>query len=395
MRICTPLLLVTLLLPSDGFAQFGKLKGLFDKAKSLSEMEITEEEEIALGEAISQKIREVYGVDQDLEATRYVTMTGLVLTQQSSRPDLPYRFTILDSETINAFAAPGGFIHITRGALASLKDESQLSGVLGHEIAHVTEKHTVKGIQKLKGIEVADGQTSLTGDQAVFEKIVEKGTEAVLQGFGRKEELEADKVGVQIASHTGYHPDGLIEFLGVLSSRNEGSESRSGLFASHPETEERIKKLARQVEKEKLNRAGLVTLADRYDRNIDFEVKEPSEDEPGVEGARGLTGSDSDSEGNEKSEEQSPKAEAGEKKEEVPKEEEKKPSRFSLARLKNPFGGKKKETAEVTGSGAGRGVGKEKEVKGGKPKNAALVLVKITPEELQEFKDAGRLITGP
>ncbi len=105
---------------------------------------------------MSEKIRARYGVVQDAAAHKYVSLVGDALAQVSSRPALPWRFVILDTDGVNAFAAPGGYVHITRGALALLKNESELAGVLGHEIIHVTEKHTVNAIQKSAGR--ADGR---------------------------------------------------------------------------------------------------------------------------------------------------------------------------------------------------------------------------------------------
>jgi beta-barrel assembly-enhancing protease len=153
----TVLLPLFFLLATPLEAQLGRLKKALDKAQKLSDLQINEQDEIALGQGITEKIRARYGVQQDVEATRYVSLVGKVVAAKSSRPRLPYQFIILDSDSVNAFAAPGGYIHITRGALASFKDEAELAGVLGHEIAHITEKHTVKGLQKLRGIELAEG----------------------------------------------------------------------------------------------------------------------------------------------------------------------------------------------------------------------------------------------
>jgi beta-barrel assembly-enhancing protease len=346
-------------------AQLGRLKNVLDKAQKLSDLQITEQDEIALGQGISEKIRARYGVQQDLEATKYVNLVGKVVAAKSSRPHLPYQFIILDSDNINAFAAPGGFVHITRGALASFKDEAELAGVLGHEIAHITEKHTLKGVQKLKGIELAEGHTSLRSDPGVLAKIVDATTEAILQGFGRTEELESDKVGVRISARSNYDAEGLVRFLQVLKARNSDRSAKAGLFASHPETEERIDKLHAQIQTEKL--AGSARMPERLTQFVKYEVKTPTAEEQAVEGARGVAGAQK-------------------------KEDEKKKSRFSLAKLKSPVGkGDKSDSAEVTGAGAGRGVGEEEAEDPAKPKNPALVQVVLTQEELQKFISEGNL----
>ncbi len=368
-------------LTTSSYAQFGKLKGIFDRAKKVSDMQISEEDEIALGKSVSEKICAVYGVQQDAAATRYVSLVGMLGASHDSRPNLPYRFIILDSNAVNAFAAPGGYIHITRGALASMTTEAQLAGVLGHEIAHVTEKHTIKGLQKMKGLELAEGETNLQGNSALFSKLVDKASEAVMQGFGRSEELEADQVGVRTAAAAGYAPNGLVEFLQTLEKQNEGNSSRAGLFASHPETQERIDKLTAQIAEESLSKDSLSTLAERFQGNIKYELKAPAEAEEMVGGSRGLTGGGKPAE-KKKEDEDSEKS-------------EKKKSRFSLSKLRNPFGKEKKDedSAEVTGTGAGRGVGKETlpADEKGKPKVTTLVAVQISKADLEKFKQEGHL----
>ncbi len=367
-------------------AQLGKLGSVLKKAKKISDMQISEADEIALGKAVSEKIRATYGVQQDVEAHRYVTLVGMVVAQKTTRPNLPYQFIILDSNAINAFAAPGGFIHITRGALASFKDEAELAGVLGHEIAHVTEKHTLKGLQKMKGIELAEDQTSLTSNSEVFAKITDKTTEALLQGFGRAEELESDKVGVRFAAACGYTPQGLPGFLQTLKAQNESGSAKAGLFASHPETQERIDKLQAQIKSEKLAEQATAVLAERLHQFIKYQLEKPSEGEAAVQGAKGLAGSGSQT--------KDTKAQNQQQGQQAQKPEEKKKGGFSLGKLKNPFGsGDKKESGEVTGAGAGRGVGKEdpKAAQSDKPKNPAVVQVTVSPADVQKFRADGKL----
>src|SRR4029453_12307483 len=100
------------------------------------------------GQQGSDKIVEEFGVYQDANVTKYVTLVGAVLALQSPRPGLDWQFVVLDTEGVNAFAAPGGFVHITKGLLGLMKNEAELAGALAHEIIHVTEKHTVKAIQQ-------------------------------------------------------------------------------------------------------------------------------------------------------------------------------------------------------------------------------------------------------
>ena len=120
-----------------------------------------------LGAAVSESVRERYGVVQDANVHRYVTLVGTALAQAAAKPNLPWTFIVLDTDAVNAFAAPGGFVHITRGALALMQDEAELAGVLGHELIHVTERHTISAIQKNKSIQMGADET-LSGNAALL-----------------------------------------------------------------------------------------------------------------------------------------------------------------------------------------------------------------------------------
>ncbi|HVB38702.1 MAG TPA: M48 family metalloprotease, partial [Vicinamibacterales bacterium] len=132
--LCTP-----------AYAQFGSLLHKAEQlgaAGQLEQLSLTQQEEIQLGEQVSAKIRARFGVVQDPAVTTYVTEVGMLLARASNRPNLPWQFIVLDTDGVNAFAAPGGIVHITRGALGLIQNEAELAGVLGHEITHVADKHT-------------------------------------------------------------------------------------------------------------------------------------------------------------------------------------------------------------------------------------------------------------
>ena len=145
---------------------YAQLGGLVKKAEQaqerkqqLDDLNITEDEETKLGADVSLKIRTRFGVVQDPAVHKYVTLVGTMLAEQTTRRKLPWTFIVLDTDGVNAFAAPGGFVHITRGALALIKSEAELAGVMGHEIAHVAQKHTVNAIRKSKGVQIAASET--------------------------------------------------------------------------------------------------------------------------------------------------------------------------------------------------------------------------------------------
>jgi len=353
-----------------------------DVAEEVDNFNFDEAEEIELGEAISYRIRARYGVAQDPEATRYLSLVGLTVAAHSGRAQLPWHWVILDSSAVNAFAAPGGFIHVTRGALAVMKSEAELAGVLAHEVGHVTRKHTLKGLQKSMGMELAQNQADFAPGSSFFNAVAEKATQAVLAGFSQAEELEADEVGIQIVAQAGYQTAGLTQFLLTLNDLNSGSSSRAGLFRSHPDTEERIKKANRQTATQGLD--GGIWLEDRFESEVSYEMASASTGGPAVDGARGIAGSE-DQAGDD-TEEESAEETSDEK-------EDQGGGRFSLAQLAtDPFAtGSEEESSEVTGAGAGRAVGEEDaEVEGG-PKNTRFVEIEISPAELAAFKKEGGL----
>ena len=247
-------------------AQFGGLGSKLGKvADAVQELTFSESEEVMLGGDISTKLRDKYGVVQDQAVHKYVTLVGSVLASASSRPNLKWTFVVLDTDGVNAFAAPGGFVHITRGALALIQNEAELADVLGHEIGHVTAKHTINAIQKSKSVSAG---ANATGREKVA-RFAQLGYETVLENnFDRKQEMEADKIGVTLANGAGYAPAGLSAFLTRLSDRNKNLKDRSGLFASHPETKARLDGLNSVIASGKLTAPALV--AARYTQSISY-----------------------------------------------------------------------------------------------------------------------------
>ncbi len=339
------------------------------------QLTISDEQEQEIGADVSQRIRDRYGVVQDVAVTRYVSLVGTVLAQASSRPGLPWKFIVLDTDGVNAFAAPGGYIHITRGALALMTSEAELATVLGHEITHVTEKHTIQGIQQGKiagkGFDLLRQKADLKRGSEYFNKLAEAATDAVLKGFGRSEELESDQKGVRLANSIGYAPRSLVDFLTRLAERNKDSTTKQGLFASHPDMQERISRLRNQVASERL--AGSATLPERYRKFIAYQPTGLADIAGGEEGAAGLAGSSTKQTDKQKATKNDP----------PPKKKG-----FGLGSLLAP-GPSEKKSAEVTGSAAARGMDKELGAKGGPVKT--IVAVKLTPDEIAAFKREGGL----
>jgi predicted Zn-dependent protease len=360
---------------ADGRDQLGQIGGAVKRVQQFRDLQMTDAEEQQLGAAVSEKVRTRYGVVQDANVHRYVTLVGTALSQASTKPNMPWTFIVLDTDAVNAFAAPGGFIHITRGALALLQDESELAGVLGHEIIHVTEQHTIRSIQKSKSIQMGTNET-LSGNAALLNKVADNVyLEIIDKGFGRGEENESDEKGVVIANKIGYAPQGLNRFLTRLQERNKGATEKRGLFASHPEMTERLGRLTRQISSQKLT--ATATLADRYRKNITFKPFPQASIAVVEAGAAGLAGSGGSAEAK-------PAAKPEEKKEEPAK----KRGFGGLGRVL-PGGGGEKKSAEVTASAAARGVDPERDAKGGP--NPKPVQVQVTAADVTAFKKAGGL----
>jgi predicted Zn-dependent protease len=374
---------------------FDKLSKGATKAKQAhDDLTFTDEEEQDLGKQVSEKIRERFGVVQDPAVHRYVTLVGLALASESTRPNLPWKFIVLDTDGVNAFAAPGGYVHITRGALATMTSEAELAGVLGHELTHITEKHTIAALKKAKGADLALSATGKGGSRITAD-LVDKMKDAVITGYGQKEELEADAKGIVLANKVGYAPAGLPGFLEKLMDRNKNSEGKHGLFASHPAMQERLDKLHAEITKDKL--ASTATLDARYKKFVTYKPVPLNQVATVQAGSAGLTGGGgSGSSGGAKKGDSDAKATDGNGKDSAKKSDEsadddskKKKGGFGLSKLSS-FGGGEKKQAQVVGSGAGRGVGDaDVDAKGGP--NPAVVVVKVTPADVEAFKKEGKL----
>lgn len=345
------------------------------KANEVRDLAMTDAEEQELGTAVSERIRTRYGVVQDAAVHRYLALVGTALAQGSTRPALPWTFVVLDTDGVNAFAAPGGYVHITRGALALVKNEAELAGVLGHEIIHVTEKHTIKAIQKSKAVQMGAAET-LSGSSSLMERAVTATYDNIVErGFGRAEENESDEMGVTLANKTGYAPNGLVRFLTTLKDRNKASTEKRGLFASHPEMQERLDRITKLIASKKL--MATATVQPRYAKNITYKPVPVTAIATVEPGAAGLTG------GGAKPAEAKP-----EEAKPAEKTEEPKKKGFGLGRMM-PGGGGEKKSAQVTASGGARGVDPEKDSKGGS--NPKVVPVKIVAAEVAAFKKEGGL----
>lgn len=349
----TVLAMVLLVAASPAYAQFGGIGGALKKAQEskqkLDDLSISEAEERQIGEDVSLKIRTRFGVVQDPAIHKYVTLVGTTLAKQSERPNLSWTFIVLDTDGVNAFASPGGLVHITRGALAMAKNEAELAGVLGHEIGHVAHKHTVNAIQKGKAVSM--GTEAAASRSSFLANYANKAYEMVLENsFDRGDELDADKVGVDLVQKSGYASAALADFLTRLDERNRNQAERNGLFASHPETKERMDKIKQQA----AGAHASVQVEARYKSNVSYTLAPIDAIAAGTDAP----------------------AQAAAK-------EEPKKKGFGLGGLKQSVAPEKQST-QVSASGGARGLGADRAAKGGS--NPGLVRTSVSAAELETFK---------
>jgi predicted Zn-dependent protease len=204
---------------------------------------ISEQGEIALGENTDKEVRAQFGVYNDPVLTQYVERIGNKLVPFTHRPNLLYHFAVLDTPVINAFAVPGGYIYVTRGVLAIMNSEAELSVVLGHELGHVNARHSVKKMSQLILVQLGLAVGSALSEEfAKFSGLASIGVQLLFLKFSRDDEREADRLGIAYSRSGGYNPAQMINFFQSLQSLGDlsGGHSLPGFLSTHPLTSERI-----------------------------------------------------------------------------------------------------------------------------------------------------------
>jgi beta-barrel assembly-enhancing protease len=256
------LLFAALLVPSTARAQSigdrlrRAARNVGDVARTL--LPISTDKEIEIGRGIAATIAGRFPVSQDTQLTLYVNLVGLTVAGESPRTDIAYRFAVLETPQVNAFAAPGGYIFITRGALELIQNEAELAGVLAHEVAHVNRRHVIEQIRKADFMREVRDQAGLTG--ARLDRVVGQGSNVLFTGLSRGDEMEADSLGLELAASAGYDAGGLAGFVGRLETRREGPARE--LFATHPPPSVRLARLAALAQR--INQRGGMVLEERY-----------------------------------------------------------------------------------------------------------------------------------
>lgn len=225
----------------------------------------SQEDEIAIGRDAAATLLGASKPIADPAVQEYVNKVGLWIALQSDRPDLPWHFAVVDSDDIDAFAAPGGFVFVTRGLLLHLHSEAELAGVLGHEISHVVLKHHLNALQKAARMDLAS-QATQAGmaskgydsdlDQQLMDKVSNATRNLYSKGLDKDDELAADRMGVVLAARAGYDPYGLMAVLQTLEAVDPHSSSMQLLMATHPAPADRIGALSASMAAAKFDRFG-------------------------------------------------------------------------------------------------------------------------------------------
>jgi beta-barrel assembly-enhancing protease len=267
MRALLAALVLVTCVPAHAQFDIGRIIDLGRKAVEVAPQiqeatkEYTVEEEVFLGEGIASGFLGAVKLHPDERLQRYVNRIGRWLASQSERPDLPWTFGVIDTETINAFAMPGGTVIVSYGLVKRLGSESELAGVLAHEIAHVLKKHQLAAIQSDAGWSAAaTGAKAIAADRigrsgdvlGLKSQLANAGVDLVKDGLflrplDRSMEYEADRIGVVIATRGGYDPYGLVAVLTMLAQVKPEESGASITFSTHPAPADRLSELEKVV----------------------------------------------------------------------------------------------------------------------------------------------------
>lgn len=225
--------------------------GLFGCAGRISDINIfTDAEEVQLGKQFSREIEKEIKIYTDPVVTAYIAQLGQHLANHSQRKNITYHFKVVNTEAVNAFAVPGGYLYVNIGLIRAAANESELAGVIGHEIGHVVGKHGVKQMTRQLGL-TAVAQLALGEDQSKLKQMVANlAANGVLMKYSRDAEREADRYAVQEMYDAGIDPEGMATFFEKLLNLQKGRPSKlQQLFSTHPPTAQRIASVRSHIAK--------------------------------------------------------------------------------------------------------------------------------------------------
>ncbi len=264
-------LVSSLILSNMSIAKNDNRKRISSTESNFSSVEDLEAE-ILFGRDLAARILGNYKLVNDDALIKYVNMVGKSMSMFSGRPEVRFYFSVLDSKEINAFATPGGYIFITKGALMEMTNEAQLAGVLGHEIAHVTQRHVVRNLNIQGGDDSAFSVFSglIGGTTATFRDILEQAINEAAKtlfekGYKLREEMQADNQAILMAGAAGYDPMGLINFL----TKCKGFEKKDSTYkGDYPQPALRTKAMVKTIAVNGLDKIKTAKVRRRFYANV-------------------------------------------------------------------------------------------------------------------------------
>jgi len=231
-------------------------------------------EEVRFGREVAARIIGRYGLYANTAMTRYVTLVGQSLARNANRPELTFRFAVLNTAEINGYACPGGYIFVTRGAIEKMQDESELAGVIAHEMIHVNERHVVNELN-IKATEAspAAGLARLIGGstdaaRAAFSQSVDKAVDTLFRtGYKREDESSADRGAVSLPAVAGYDPAGLVRYFERIGAV-KGSKTTEVLDKTHPAYDARIALLKETMARDGIDSSAFRTNKERFSEAV-------------------------------------------------------------------------------------------------------------------------------
>jgi predicted Zn-dependent protease len=234
-------------------------------------MLISEAQEIEMGREGAQQVAAAYGLYENPDLQEYVSQIGLELAANSEKPDLPWSFQIIDDVVVNAFALPGGFIFVTRGILAHFNSEAELAGVLGHEIGHVTARHSAEQISRAQAAQLGFGVGYIfLPEIAAYGDVINASLGLLLLKFGRDDERQSDDLGFRYMRRSGYDPNEMVDVFDMLGrvSTAAGGGGLPAWLSTHPDPGERRERMEQRLAEVGADPGGKVERA-RYLQLID------------------------------------------------------------------------------------------------------------------------------
>jgi len=211
---------------------------------------VSPQEEVELGRRYADQIEDELPLISEPRIRGPVAEVGRALVRVSPRPDLPWEFHVVNTDVVNAFAVPGGFVYVNRGLIEDSQDMSEVAGVMAHEVAHVVARHSAEQIERARAAQLGlIGYAVVLGQPRGLEALgINVGANLFFAKHSREDEAEADSLAIDLLIESGWHPEGLVTFFRtMLENRESRPNALEALFASHPLTEERIRDVERMI----------------------------------------------------------------------------------------------------------------------------------------------------